>query len=249
MILDDDKRWFPFGFGNVLAPVRLFCLPFAGGGASFFMPWRKSLPDVAVVPVQYPGRETRMNEPCFQELGHLVDGLAWAIMHRLDRPYAILGYSLGAKAGFAVVHRLIALGAPAPNLFIAAAHGAPDAKPVHPGAHHLPDSEFNEHIRRYGGMPEIVFQDPDLARLLLPVLRADIALVEHTVPTQPLPCPILAYGGSQDAAATATMMDEWKRFADDRFAMRSFHGGHFFARTDSEFLPTLARDLAQAMHY
>lgn len=243
--IKEKNNWFPFGFGEVLASRRLFCLPFAGGGASFFLPWRKALHGAALVPVQYPGRETRLNEPCHLNLVELVDELACALIPHLDRPYVLLGYSLGAKIGFALCHRLTALGAPLPELFIPIAHGAPDAKPIYPGVAGLPDEEFKDHIRQYGGMPEAVFQDPDLSRLLLPILRADVGLVGHAVPALPLLCPVLAYAGSQDAAASPSSMREWQRFAGAGFRLHAFQGGHFFAKSASDFLPTLDRDMGR----
>lgn len=238
-----DKRWFPFGFGPVLADHRLFCLPFAGGGASFFLPWRKALPMLGVVPVQYPGRETRLGEPCRLDFAQLVNELAQAIAPHLDRPYTLLGYSLGAKLGFAVCHRLAELGAPAPSLFIAAAHGAPDRPPLIPNAANLPDAEFRDLIRQYGGMPEVVLQDPELSNMLLPILRADISLAGQPVPAGPLHCPILAYAGSDDAAALPSSMQAWRQFTAAGFALRTFEGGHFFARTAADFYPLLASDI------
>lgn len=242
----EEKRWFPFGLGPVLADHRLFCLPFAGGGASFFLPWRTALPMVALVPVQYPGRETRLGEACRLDLEQLVDELAHALLPHLDRPYSLFGYSLGARIGFAVCHRLAELDAPPPALFIPAAHGAPDRAPVIANAATLPDAEFRDLIRQYGGMPDIVLQDPDLSNMLLPILRADISLADQPVPLRPLDCPILAYAGIDDAAALPASVEQWRRFAGNGFSLRRIEGGHFFARTATDFLTTLARDMPLA---
>ena len=239
----EEKRWFPFGFGPVLADHRVFCLPFAGGGASFFLSWRKALPMIALVPVQYPGRETRLGEPCQQNLDQLVDELAHALLPHLDRPYSLLGYSLGAKVGFALCHRLASLGAPQPASFIPVAYGAPNRKSTITNAANLPDAEFCDLIRRYGGMPETVFQDAELLKMLLPILRSDIGLSQQSVATSPLRCPIFAYAGVDDAAADPSSVDRWRRFTEAGFALRTFAGGHFFARTADDFLPTLARDV------
>lgn len=247
MTAPQNNRWFPFGLGPVLAGQRLFCLPFAGGSASFFLPWRKALPDMAVIPLQYPGRETRFDEPCCGDLSRLVDDLASAIYPHLDRPYALLGYSLGAKVGFAVCHRLAEMGAPPPFLFVPVAHGAPDAEPFLRGAADLPHEEFKQHVKRYGGMPDVVFEDAELMRLLLPVLRSDIRLVEHAVPAQPLSCRVVAYAGTDDVAALPARMEEWRRYTRGEVAVRAFAGGHFFARSAENFLPALASDLVQAL--
>src|SRR4051812_10692399 len=52
------------------ARARLFCFPFAGGGASAFRTWVKPLADqhIDVVPVQLPGREARLIEPALTRI-------------------------------------------------------------------------------------------------------------------------------------------------------------------------------------
>ena len=72
--------WLPFGCGPAEAAGRIFCLPFAGGGASNFMPWRRLLPGVGIAPVQYPGRETRLDEPSARSLPELVAALDLAVL-------------------------------------------------------------------------------------------------------------------------------------------------------------------------
>lgn len=244
----EEKRWFPFGFGAQTAEHRVFCLPFAGGGASFFLPWRKALPALALVPVQYPGRETRLNEACHVSLDELVEALALALLPHLDRPYSLLGYSLGAKVGFALCHRLAELGAAPPQLFVPVAHGAPDSMPTIADAAALPDAEFRALILQYGGMPAAVFDDPELANLLLPILRADLGLASQRLALPPLRCPVLACAGSEDAAARPAAMREWRRFTQAGFSLLTFEGGHFFARTASDFLPALAALLGPRPH-
>lgn len=237
--------WLPFGLdGN---GPRLFCLPFAGGGASCFMPWRRSLPGVTLAPVQYPGRETRIDEPCPTGLDELVDDIAVALAPHLDRPYSVLGYSLGAKLAFALCHRLLAKGLPTPSALFVVAHRPPDAPPPRPGAARLPVDEFRAHIKSYGGTPDEVFDSPELAELLLPILRADFALVEQAVPRSPLALPIFAYAGHDDAIAGPSPMARWRDFTQGEFALRCFPGGHFFARSAAEFLARLASDI-EASH-
>lgn len=238
-----DNRYLPFGDGG--AGPRLYCLPYAGGGASAFVAWRRGLPGVAVAPVQYPGRETRLDEPCPTQLPRLVDELAEALAPQLvaEQPYALLGYSLGAKLAYALAHRLNALGVPAPRALHVVAHRAPDAPSPHPGAALLGEAEFRAHLRAYGGTPDEVFDTPELAELVLPILRADFALSEQRVPLAPLACPILAYCGRDDAVADPRAMARWQPYSRAAFALRSFDGGHFFARSAADFLPTLARDV------
>lgn len=241
--MNNDNPWFPFGHAPSAGAPTLFCLPFAGGGASYFMGWRRALPQFTVVPVQYPGRETRLNEALPQDLLQLADELALALRPLLRPPYYLLGYSLGAKLAYAVCQRLIHLGAPEPALLIVAAHGAPDSPPVISGAADLPEAEFRDLVRQYGGMPEVVFQDPELAGMLLPILRSDMRLATQAISGSRLNCPVRAYAGRDDQAALPEAMAEWERFTQGDFRLRSFAGGHFFARSHPEFLSTLASDL------
>src|SRR2546423_15412499 len=100
-------RWLPSVRPRPGAEVRLFCFPYAGGGASVFRAWADSLPSsVEVRPVQLPGRETRFREPAFTRLPPLVEALAESLRPYLDRPFAFFGHSLGALVAFELARRL-----------------------------------------------------------------------------------------------------------------------------------------------
>src|SRR5688572_21943118 len=90
-------RWLlrPLSPGD--ARLRLFCLPYAGGGASAFRLWPPALaPEVEVCPIQLPGRENRLLETPFTDVSALVAALATALEPAVDRPFALFGHSLGA---------------------------------------------------------------------------------------------------------------------------------------------------------
>src|SRR5262245_41506308 len=77
------------------ARPRLFCFPYAGGGASAYRGWAEALPSLEVCAVQAPGRETRIGEAPLTRLEPLADAATAAIRPLLDRPFAFFGYSLG----------------------------------------------------------------------------------------------------------------------------------------------------------
>ena len=69
--------WVPFRKPNARSRVRLFCFAHAGGSASFFERWSADLPpEVELCSVQLPGRETRLDEPAFQEAHAAADAAA-----------------------------------------------------------------------------------------------------------------------------------------------------------------------------
>ncbi len=241
------QPWFPFGPQALESGRRMFCLPFAGGGASAFLGWRNTLPGTDVVPVQYPGHETRIEEKCASGLATLVEELAQALAPWLDEPYALFGCSMGARIAFALAHHLAGGGRPPPAALCVAAHPPPDAAAMPPVAT-LSDAQLESRLRRYGGTAEALLADAELTRVMLPILRADLALAEQPVPREPLPCPINAFAGRQDFFAPPAAMAGWQRFTRGSFTLHDFPGGHFFFRTAEEFLPALDRSVRAAFN-
>lgn len=225
----------------------MFCLPFAGGGASNFAAWRNRFDGVGVIPVQYPGHETRLDEVPFVRMHDMVTGLRHAISPFLDRPYALFGYSMGARLAFALIRQLADHDLPPPAVLIVAAHVPPDRKSGAAHAIGLSDPAFKEVLRAYGGMPDELLDDDEFCEMALPVMRADFALAVQPVPMAPVECPIVAYAGTRDSAASPASMDGWQRFTTESFRLREFEGEHFFLRTAKDLEHALREDLTAAL--
>jgi medium-chain acyl-[acyl-carrier-protein] hydrolase len=230
------------------AYLRLLCFPHAGGGASAFRAWPDHLPaDVEVCPVQLPGREQRMLEPAIDRMEPLVDALSEAVRPYEDLPLAFYGHSNGALVAFELARRLRREGRHLPVHLFASGRRAPDVPSSRPNVAHLPDDEFLAEMRELGGTPEEVLQHPELLRLLLPLLRADVALNEAYVftPEAPLECPITAYGGLSDLKASREEVQAWGRHTSAELVTRFFPGDHFFVFGAARdlFLRTFSGDL------
>jgi surfactin synthase thioesterase subunit len=181
--------------------------------------------------VQLPGREGRLRERPIPSLRAIVDALVPALAPQLDRPYAFFGHSMGAVLAAEVARALVASGAPAPAHLFVSSRRPPHLPPSEPPLHVLPDREFLAELgRRYGGMPAEVLQHAELVALLLPSLRADIeALETHRAPLRPpMPCPISAFGGSDDRFAPREQLEAWRCETSGAFRVRVFPGGHFY---------------------
>src|ERR1700722_18978846 len=61
--------WWPLRLPAAGSVRRLFCCPYAGGGASVYATWVDRAPrEWAIVPVQLPGREHRLREAAIPSL-------------------------------------------------------------------------------------------------------------------------------------------------------------------------------------
>jgi len=242
MTFQRGSPWFGWSNHNPQARVTLFCLPFSGGGASVFNPWRRAFPqDVEVRPVHLPGREERIEEP-----GNLsADVIADAMAQRIDRPFALYGHSMGARLGFEVLRRLADLGVRDPVRFYAAACPPPDVTDTVAQCVTLPDEQFIATLIRRLGAPEAIGEVAELRDLLLPVLRTDMgwSYRYRYEPGAPLRTTIVALAGEGDTEATPKTMAGWSGHGQ-RFNLFTFPGGHFFLRTaEQELVAFLAQDL------
>lgn len=214
-----------------LAVKRLFCLPFAGGGASAFNAWWRAMPASVELRVgQLPGREARFKQTAITDFRAMVGHLADAFEKYLDRPYAVFGYSMGALLGFEVVRELRHRGAPAPTQLMVAAKSAPQQPSRTPPLSHLPRQQFIDGVRRYFEPPHDGWTIAELVEIVLPILRADLTMCDmyRYRSEAPLDCPIIALSGDRDHSVPVDDVAAWREQTTGYFEMNTFQGGHFF---------------------
>jgi len=148
-----EDKWLPYWQRRPHARIRLFCFPYAGGGASIFRTWHERFPsEVEICPVQWPGREGRLAEAPIADLPVLVEKVAVALAPYLDIPYAFLWHSMGALVSFELtryLRRTDRLALPV-HLFVSGRR-APQIPDLDPPTSHLPKPAFIEELRRLKG--------------------------------------------------------------------------------------------------
>ena len=243
------ERWLAYREANPRARLRMFCFPYAGGGASAYRGWGASLPqEVEVCPVQLPGREGRLREAPFTRSAEMITAIADALTPWLDLPYVFFGHSMGGMIGFELTRELRRRGRTLPLHLFVSGRRAPQLPARDEPIHDLPEPEFIERLRELDGTPEEVLQHAELMKLLIPLLRADFAVNEtyEYAEEPPFDIGISAFGGLADVDVSRDDVEAWSVQTRGRFRMRMIPGGHFFLHNQKDLiLESVARDLAE----
>jgi medium-chain acyl-[acyl-carrier-protein] hydrolase len=241
--------------GRLRPGLQVFCLAHAGGSAAQFRAWRWLDSFARVVPLELPGRGARMSEPQELDWQVLADGLTDTIAAQVgpavgdpddpDVPYVLFGHSLGALLAFDISHRMIARGRP-PALLAVAGRNGPSVPSSHRPVHRLSDYEFADAMHALGGLPAALLQQPELMRMFLPIIRADLRLAELYIrpDVSRLSIPVVAFAGRQDPMTDAAGMLTWVTETTGVCELVFLDGGHFFLRSQ-EFERQLADRLAR----
>jgi medium-chain acyl-[acyl-carrier-protein] hydrolase len=231
--------------------MRMFCFPYAGGGAAIYRGWENYVPSgVEILAIQPPGRGNRFREPAFDRMDHLVAAAATAMEPFLHLPIVLFGHSVGAMASFELAHRLGYHGVKVRHLFVSGAR-APQLRRNRYNIHDLPEDEFITELKTLNGTPPEVLENPELMRMISKTLRADFAIAEtySCSHAEPLSCPITVLGGLDDTLAAREDLEAWRIHTTNSFDLWQLPGDHFFIHTsDSLILRIVSRELTRLIN-
>jgi medium-chain acyl-[acyl-carrier-protein] hydrolase len=252
MMRDPSLPWVDCSSVSATTRLRLFCLPYAGGGSSMFRGWSAVVAPsgIAVCPIQLPGRENRIAHPAYQDIARLIPDLAQVLLPELVQPFAIFGYSMGALIGFELIRYLRLHNYSLPCALIVGAAKAPQEQTTERPLYGLPDAELIDELKKFQGTSQFILDNAELMALLLPMLRSDFKMLEtycyHSQP--PLDLPILAMGGQMDATVAVEELMDWAK-QTQRFQHQLFSGHHFFINFHrDQALDAVRRFIADLLH-
>ncbi|AFJ01562.1 putative thioesterase [Methylophaga frappieri] len=242
------EKWFRIYQARPGASQRIILLPHAGGSASFFRHWSTAFPDsIEVVSVQYPGREARINDALIDSMPELVAQLSEGLEEVLDKPYVLFGHSMGGAVAYELYLALLRQKLPLPTHLVISAIEAPTRRHVG-DLHKQSDKALMTELKKLDGSQVNLADYPELAEIVLPLMRNDYQLIETyqpVLPTTPLNCPITVMTGDSDTELNPGDADAWQAETTANFRLLSFKGGHFYLRPEQQ---AVVRALTKICH-
>lgn len=212
--------------------VRLICLPYAGGSATFFREWAERLPaDIELIAAQYPGRQDLFTEPHIPQLELLVHRLLAELQPCLSGRFALFGHSMGAAIAFELAVELERQGRPTPvRLFLSGVEAPQRARTQQ--LDQYSDGELVAEIERWSSPGTELYRHPDLGPILIEALRADFALIEayhrKRQATGMVSVPVTAIVGDADPLCAVPDVLAWNELTTGSFDLQVLPGGHFY---------------------
>jgi len=237
--IDVTNPWLPHTTTKTGESLRLFCFHHAGTGASMFRTWEDILPDdIAVYPIQLPGRETRLKEPLVRHAKQLVEEMVENLAPYLHQPFAFFGHSMGALLCFEFTRELRRRNLPLPLHLFVSAQQAPQLPVKRPFMHKLTDTQLVRTLLYIDETQREIMMDESLQALLLPIIRADFSVCETYICQEEaaLPFPITAFGGQQDLRVTCDELEDWGLQTESAFNLHLLPGGHFYLQQNPKML-------------
>jgi surfactin synthase thioesterase subunit len=230
----------------------VFCFPYAGAGASVYRGFKSpAAAGIAIAGVQLPGREELFDEAPYATIDAAAADLAAQVEESArGRRYWLFGHSFGAVVAFEVARRLCGSRAAAPQRLVVSGSVAPGTS-LGRSSSDLTDDEFVARVEQIAGYAHPALNEPELRELLLPSLRADVALHEsyRPAPAAPLGIPITALRGTQDASVSAADCAQWAAWTSAGFTYAEIAGSHMYLAEDPASLIRAFADIAAAQYF
>jgi surfactin synthase thioesterase subunit len=223
--------------GGSATRIPLICLPFAGSGASFYRAWAEfDVSTLEIVALQLPGHEERFLEPLTTDVIAAAREFAAEVVRiAADRgPIALFGHSLGAVLAYETAREVLRTDPELVwHLFVSGSPGPWTRR--NQRATGAEDSEFIARVSQFAGYRHDAFAEADLRELLLPVLRADVAMHEDYRPVsdEPIGIAITALRGIDDQLVSRSQAEQWRAATSGRFTMAELPGGHMYLADSS----------------
>lgn len=227
------SEWFRIPQPRPSAGKRLFVIHHAGGSANAYSKWSMLAPSShEVVLIELPGRGKRIKEPLLHNFDDLLQQLASEIHPLFDRPFSILGHSLGALIGFELARRELSESARSLLVSVGISSVLPPTQAnltARVPISHLGDDEFVKSLDLYSPLPDVVRNDTTALLFFLPIIRSDIEIMEsyESSDVTNTGLPLVVFAGESDPIASPEKLAAWSDLGHLHKPVEVLPGDHF----------------------
>lgn len=222
--------------------MDIYAFPYAAGSALMYKQLELILSehDITLHAMEYPGHGLRHKDALLHDVHALAqDAFNILAKEKLDKPYFMLGYSMGSMVAYELYYMLLKNGMSLPLRMFFCSLAAPQClKRNNCNYMDMTLDELVEQLRKQNGTPEELLQNRDFMEYLAPIVRSDFTAVNTYKPTlmeTGISVPVnIVY--SDEELKVCPNINEWsKRCISQCFYTNAGHG-HFFINTNPELL-------------
>lgn len=216
--------------------TKIFFLPYAGASAVSYLPWKNHFSDkMEPCFLEFKGRGSRFDEAFYENMEEAATDILQKIREEItDEDYYIFGHSLGGLVIYELLLQMQREEFKRPNHVFISGREAPEYRRYEEKITDRPDEEFMNALARFDGVPEELYKNEELRNVFLPVLRADVRLIERYEPAmEKVFCDITILYGMDDDSITLPGIFDWKKYAGRKIEFIPFEGEHFYCMQES----------------
>ncbi len=220
---------------------NLLCFIFDGGSAGYFAPWKYRLfDDINLIPILYPAREKRKNEPMHKNMKMFIEDLVTSLAEIFQGDYAFFGYCSGAVLAYEAATLASRLYGTQPQYGMVVSSQAPqylrDTVPVITAENQ--ETLFFNHMMGLPFMTEKVMHDPVFLNYYKPLFLADYGLL-HTYAyhkQNPLACDLDVIYCPDDPQVEKEKVVQWENLTTGATRVIEKDGGHFLVDQQADYI-------------
>jgi surfactin synthase thioesterase subunit len=211
--------------------IQLFLLPFAGGNSRSFDQVVERLDKrIDAITVEYAGRASRRKDEYITEYSPFLEDVASYIRERRDnRPWALLGYSLGSVFAYDISSRIMMDDNPF-HVFVCA-RGDLKERYISQGYAGLEYDEFLEKMRALGGIDERLLKNRRFLEIFMEPTRKDYfvwADYEYVERGNRIPCDTTVIFSKKDPLSVGA--EKWAQYCSGKVDFYEMGENHFFIK-------------------
>lgn len=222
--------------------IKMFCFPYAGGSAAIYYKWKRYSDDIEIIAVELSGHGKRINERFYDNFDEMIQDCYNMVKENIlpEDEYVFFGHSMGSILAYSLALKMIEEKDKAPRyLFLSG--GCPPDKNMYKSIYELNDEEFIKTILQIGATKREVFENANLRKIFLPILRADFKMINtyKFKKNKKVNCDIVLLNGKNDYAVRCSNLHHWNQFTLGTCEQYYFTGDHFYILDKEEEIMSL----------